>query len=263
MDLPVRLVASDIDDAILGDTKAAEEFRATWESLDSACRPLLVYNSGRSVADVQWLVVERRIPSPELIIGGIGTEVHDPLDARIAEDFRASLTPGWNAEIVKRIAGENAAARLQPAEFLNPHKLSWHWHRATAAELFRLEYRLRDAGLEVIIEYGNNVFLDVIPRRAGKGNALTWLCQRVGVSLENVIVAGAGPNNRSMFALPGVRGIIPSNASRELFIKTTAFRPLITRSAAAAGVLEGLRHFGVLDPADRDTPSLSNSFASS
>ena len=259
---PVRLVATDIDDAIIGDANSAERFRLTWESLDPARRPLLVYNSGRSVADVQWLVLERRIPSPELIIGGIGTEMHDPLDGRIAEDFRETLAPGWNAEIVKRIVGENVAARLQPAEFLNPYKVSWHWHRATSAELFRLEYRLRDAGLEVAIEYGSSVFLDVLPRRAGKGQALNWLCHRLGVPLDNVIVAGAGPNNRSMFALPGVRGIIPANACRELFTTTTAFRPLITRGVAAAGLLEGLQHLGVLNPAYREAPALAGSFAS-
>ena len=94
----------------------------------------------------------------------------------------------------------------------------------------------------------------MLPRRAGKGNALTWLCQRLDVPLENVIVAGAGPNNRSMLALPGVRGIIPANACRELFTATTAFRPPITRGVGAAGLLEGLQHLGVLDLAPREMP---------
>ena len=70
----VRLFATDIDDTILGDAVAAERFRLTWQSLDAERRPLLGYNTGRNVGDPQWLVLERRLPPPDFLIGGIGTE---------------------------------------------------------------------------------------------------------------------------------------------------------------------------------------------
>jgi hypothetical protein len=58
-----------------------------------------------------------------------------------------------------------------------------------------------------------------------------------------------------MFALPGVRGILPGNTSRELFAATAALRPFITREPMADGVLAGLKYFGVIETAAQNAVS--------
>ena len=242
----VRLFATDLEDTLLGEVAAARHFREVWESLDPEQRPLLVYNSGRSVRDIQWLVLERRIPKAEFIIGGIGTEVHDPIDPNCSAEFHASISKSWEPARVEAIVHELPGVRLQPEEFLNPCKRSWYWPRASSGELARLEARFREAGLRVTMVYSDSVFLDVIPGDAGKGNALAWVCRRIGVQLADVLVAGAGANNCSMFALPGVRGVVVGNASSELFASSSPFSPMITRESNANGVLAALSHFGVV-----------------
>jgi sucrose-6F-phosphate phosphohydrolase len=242
---PVQLFSTDLDDTILGDPAAIAEFRRAWESLDAQRRPLLVYNCGRSVSDVQWLLLERRLPRPEFIIGGIGTQLHDPLDPRAGVEFSATLAQGWDPAAVEQIVQGMPGVYPQPAEYVSAYKRSWHWPRATLAEVAQVRLRLELAGLAVSVNYSGSVFLDVIPRAGGKGNALAWLCRRIAVPLEGVLVAGAGANNGSMFALPGVRGILVGNASRELFAAAGAFRPFLTGEKMAAGVMAGLTHFGV------------------
>ncbi len=245
----IRVFATDLDDTIVDDSAGESLFRAAWESLEPERRPLLVYNTGRSVADVQWLVLERRLPAAEFIIGGVGTEFHDPLDTRATEEFRVNISDGWDRDAVSRVVDQNTTAHLQPPEFCNSHKLSWHWPRATKAEIFRLEYRLREAGLNVTVGYTSDIFLDVLPRRAGKGNALAWLSRRIGVPLENVLVAGAGGNNASMFTLPGVRGILVGNVSRDLLANLGRRGFFLTAEKKTAGVCAGLEHFGLLTAA--------------
>jgi sucrose-6F-phosphate phosphohydrolase len=250
---PFRLFATDIEDTLLGDVAAARHFREVWESLDPNQRPLLAYNSGRSVQEIQWFVLERRIPRAEFIIGGVGTEVHDPIDANSGAEFHASIASAWDPATLEKIVHELPGVRLQPEEYLNPCKRSWYWPRASGGELVRLEARLRDAGLRVTVLYSDSVFLDVIPSGAGKGNALAWVCRRIGVPLENVLVAGAGANNGSMFALPGVRGVVVGNASSELFAASRPFNPMIAREENAGGVLAALSHFGVLQEVAQDS----------
>ena len=247
---PIQLFSTDIEDTILGDPVAAREFLRTWEALDAAPRPLLVYNTGHSISDTQWLVLEGRLPSPDFIIGAIGTELQDPVDAHAGEEYRASLASGWDQALVDRIVECVPGVRLRPAEFSNPCKSSWHWHLATAADLAHLRFQLEQAGLQATVSYTGGVFLDVMPRQSGKGNALRWLCRRIGVPLEHVLVAGASANNGSKFALPGVRGILVGNTSRELFAAAGPFGPWVTAEKLAAGVLAGLHHFGVLETAD-------------
>lgn len=246
---PVRLFASDIDDTILGDAAGAEQFRAAWESLDADLRPLLVYNTARSIGDTRRLLLDRRLPEPEFIIGGLGTEMHDPVDAHAAEEFRASIAAGWNRAEVERIVEAIPGVRRRSLEFPNPCRSSWHWPCATHGDIARAEILLKKAGLEVAVNYTGGMCLDIIPRGAGKGNALAWLCRRIAVPLDTVLVAGASGDNSSMFALAGVRGILVPNASRELFVGTSPFKPLITRKKMAEGVLAGLEHFGIFDRA--------------
>lgn len=244
---PVRLFASDIDDTILGDAAAAEQFRLTWESLDADQRPLLVYNTARSIGDTRWLLLDRRIPEPEFIIGGLGTEMHDPVDAHAAEEFRASIAAGWNRSEVERVVEAIPGVRRRAQDFPNPCRSSWHWPCATHGDIARAELLLRKVGLDVAVNYTGGMCLDIIPRGAGKGNALAWLCRRIAVPLDAVLVAGASGDNSSMFALAGVRGILVPNASRELFVGTGPFKPLITRKKMAEGVLAGLEHFGIFE----------------
>jgi sucrose-6-phosphatase len=243
---PVLLFATDLDDTLLGDPAAIARFRAAWESLEAQRRPLLVYNSGRSVSDIKWLLLERRLPAPEFIIGGIGTEMHDPLDVRAAAEFSATLAAGWDSAEIERIVQAMPGVYPQPSEFVTAYKRSWHWPRATPTEVAQVRLRLELAGFAASVNYSGSVFLDIIPRAGGKGNALAWLCRRIAVPLESVLVAGAGANNASMFVLPGVRGIMVGNASRELFAATGAYKPFVTGEKMAAGVMAGLAHFGVL-----------------
>jgi sucrose-6-phosphatase len=256
----VRLLASDLEDTLVGQRASEERFRACWESLGAESRPLLVYNTGLNIAHARWLILERRLPAPEFIIGGLGTELEDPVDPQTALEFRAQLTAGWDIAAVERIIEAIPGVQRQSDEFLNPSKSSWHWHRASAAEIARLGGQLAQAGLDVQVSYTGGVFLDVVPRRGGKGHALAWLCQRIGLPLEHVLVAGASANNSSMFALPGVRGIVVSNASRELFAATGALKPFLALAAMADGVLAGLKHFGVIQPQNAEDPrrDLSN-----
>ena len=48
---PIRLFSTDLDGTILGNPESANRFKLAWEALDKDKRPLLVFNTGRSVRD--------------------------------------------------------------------------------------------------------------------------------------------------------------------------------------------------------------------
>jgi sucrose-6F-phosphate phosphohydrolase len=253
----LRLFSTDIDDTILGEPRSAALFKETWESIEADQRPLLVYNAGRSIEEVNWLVLEGRLPAAEFIIGGIGTEVFDPIDPEASAAFRAHIAPGWDRAAVQRCVETIPGVRPASEQRLNEFKLSWLWPRATAGDVERLKLRLIDAGVPASVHYTNDVFLDAIPARAGKGSALAWLCDRIGVDIACVLVAGASGNNADMFRLSGVRGILVGNASRELFASAGPSHPFIAPTVAAEGVMAGLRHFGVW-PASESAAAVSS-----
>ena len=49
---PIKLFSTDLDGTLLGNPEATLRFATAWAALPAATRPLLVYNSGRLVDEV-------------------------------------------------------------------------------------------------------------------------------------------------------------------------------------------------------------------
>jgi sucrose-6F-phosphate phosphohydrolase len=253
----IRLFSTDLDGTLLGNPESALRFKQVWEELKPGQRPLLVYNSGRTVQDIRGLVTSRRLTEPDFIIGGVGTELHHFASNRDKPEFNAQFGEGWDLAKVEEITRETPGVERQPPEFLHPYKSSWYLHRADRDQIEELRRRFAEAGLAVHVVYSSLRDLDVLPARANKGNALAWLCEHLKIPFDQVLVAGDTANDSAMFLLPGVHGIVVENAQPELFEAVVKLPTFVTRKVMADGVLEGLKHFGIVPevPAPRSLPA--------
>jgi mannosylfructose-6-phosphate phosphatase len=247
---PISLFSSDLDGTLAGHARATSRFRATWEALDPDHRPLLVYNSGRLVDDILTFVEDEGLPRPDYVIGGVGTMLADmrqgTRQGSSLERFAEALAEGWSLEAVQAVLGSVGDCVRQPEMYQHAFKSSWYLHDASSDALARIESALQEAGLSATMVYSSRRDLDVLPRSADKGRTLAWLCNELGIGLDQVLVAGDTNNDRSMFDLPGARGIVVGNALPELH-EMARNNPLIytAREGFALGVVEGLVHWSV------------------
>jgi len=198
------------------------------------------------VEDILSLCRSRRLPEPDYIIGGVGTELYDYRERNRLPDFAVQFGEGWDLARIEEIMRAEPGVESQPPQFLHPYKSSWYLHRADRLKIDELRRDFQRAGLDVLVVYSSLRDLDVLPRHADKGNALAWLCRRLEIPLEQVLVAGDTGNDAGMFLLPGVKGIVVENAQPELFEAVVKLPVFVSRQIMAAGVLEGLKHFGVI-----------------
>lgn len=244
--MDIKLFCSDLDGTLIGNPEATRRFTAAWDSLGPR-RPLLCFSSGRLLEDAQNLLKDEFLPTPDYLVTGVGTDIYDRDAAESFAEYSDSYKYGWDLTAVEKIIEQVPGISRQPREFLHSYKSSWFLHNASHIVIRDLEQSLRDAEVDATVVYSSAKDLDILPRKASKGHALRWLCDRLEIPLERVLVAGDTGNDSSMFLLPNVKGIVVENAQPELLEATMHLPAFVSSKSMADGVIEGLRHFGVIE----------------
>jgi HAD superfamily hydrolase (TIGR01484 family) len=241
------LLAADIDGTLLGDDTGEALFRQFAAQQDG--KFTLAYITGRYRWSVLALVEQGRLPRPRFICGDVGTEIfdlNDP-DNQIGQAYAAQVSPAWNLDEIYQL-GLGEGIRRQEFDAGQPRfQAGFYWDahpktlRAFNERLARLE--------QVYIQASYDTYIDVLPSALGKGNAVRFLQNQLGLPPEQAVVAGDAGNDQQMFETD-FKGILPANALAEL--KALARQPWHYHSSlpAARGVLDGLQHFGFIARAD-------------
>ena len=239
------MLATDLDGTFIGDDAA---MRDLWRDLEAA-DILVVFSTGRHLRSIEEFYAEvgdgRRA---EACITMVGTEIWKRRGDGYEQDRRWSdvISEAWDKAKVEAILAGIPEAVMQPHEWQSPFKSSYFLEDNAEARLAELHDRLRGEGLDAKVVYSASRFLDLLPVRSGKGEAVRYLA--AGLRIAEVVTAGDTGNDLDMMRPDlGFRSIAVGNATPEL----RAFRePNVyhAEAAHAAGIREGLVHYGWLAP---------------
>lgn len=234
----VNLLVSDLDGTLLGDERALERFAGWYDQVKDRVR--LAYSSGRFLDSIRASIDDGRLPEPDAIIGGVGTEIFDVAAGRRFIGW-PPITYGWNPYVVRATCALHGELEEQPQHLVSYYKVSYYGYELDEAFLSRLAEELAAAGQDVTIVYSSRRDLDILPGDTSKGAAAAFLAERWRIERERVIVAGDSGNDSDMFC-QGFRGIVVGNAQAEL---RSLRHPSVYHATAhyAAGVVEGLEHW--------------------
>lgn len=202
--------------------------------------------SGRNLALVKKVIDEEQFPLPDFVICSVGTEIYytNGKNYILDKGWATFLAGRWKREdIVNRLKGVSWL-RLQEEEAQNPYKISYYYDK----EKYDYEQLITVLGtgwykVNIIPSHGE--FIDFIPKRASKGNAVKFLCRKWAIPLSNVIAAGDSGNDIDMFR-GSVKGIIVGNRSSELAKYETTKSIYVAKGSASLGILEGLKHYKII-----------------
>lgn len=259
------MLVSDLDFTMVDHKESSHaallNFSCLWAA-EYSHNSLLVYSTGRSLQ--RYLELRKEVPllTPGVIILSVGTEILLGSSMEPDKDWEKLLDDGWNRNIIVEEALKIPDLHFQEEPDQRPHKVSFKLDKEKSAEIQeRLSAQLQKRGLKVKILYSGHVDLDVLPYRAGKGQALAYLEKKLsqeGCLVKNILVCGDSGNDIDLFTVEGIHGVIVSNAHEEL-IQWHQLHGSITKifcasQRCAGGIVQALEHFSLgphLSPSDK------------
>jgi sucrose-6F-phosphate phosphohydrolase len=240
---PALILATDLDGTFAGGT--AGERRELQRALVSLPGATLIYVTGRTVEATRELMETAPLPHPDLLVADVGTTVVQGEEFAPVRDIEEQLDRLWpGADAVRRRL--EGLAGIEEQEVRPPRRVSY-WLREGAMEgtIARMAERLE--GLSVDLVGSAGVYIDVLPGGVNKGSTLRRVLEWLERSETEVVVAGDTLNDLALFET-GMPGIVVGNCEVELRTRVGHREHLyLARGEGAAGILEGLRHFGWLE----------------
>ena len=199
--------------------------------------------SGRNLDLVKKAIQEYELPEPDILICSAGSEIFYTPDYEPDKGWENHISYMWKRdEIEKLLIGfpklipQEAAAQLE-------FKLSYYVDKDFTDEDLNFIYKLlHENKLRAKLLLTENHFLDILPFRASKGNAIRFLSNKWKTPVEKFLTAGNSGNDMDM--LKGrVKGIVVANHSPEMTSLKNLKDIYFAQKNLSEGVLEGVAYY--------------------
>lgn len=228
----------------------------------------LAYATGRNLALFKQAEVDFGIKKPDFLLGAVGTEVFKNTADGLKIDpdwykYLEAMHPNWfNQTIVNDLEAKikNDVMWMQENDVQNRYKISYYLktedYRFEIVEIIENYLGQNQIEAEVVYSFDphkNLGLIDILPIKATKLGALEFLINKLKVDREDVIYSGDSGNDLLPLTA-GIKAVLVNNARED--VKAEAIRLVternfedrlyISKENYAAGVIEGLKYFGVL-----------------
>jgi len=249
------LLLTDIDNTLLGDDEALERLK----EVIAANRGRMGFGvaSGRSPELIAEVLGEHGIEELDVIIASVGSEIYYGAGMQSDKGYAAKLRSKWRPERVHQAMEQLDFVRLQAGPFTQREfKISYDLDDEVDAEeaLRQVREALNAAKAPHTLIFSHGSFLDILPQTASKGKAVRYLSGKWNIPLQRFATAGDSGNDIDMLQ-GATSGIVVGNYCEELepLRKAKGTRVYFAEAHYAAGIIEGLAHYGLIE---NGTPAL-------
>jgi len=201
--------------------------------------------TGRSIQAARYRYSELHLPSPAVWISRAGTEIHYADENKSDIFWQDSISVDWNRKKVERALFDlKDYLSFQPIDQQGPFKVSYLLKEAGDAILPLVRKRLRQTGLAAAPHLRCHWYLDVIPLRASRSEAIRFLTVRWGLSLEQVLIVASQQGDAEL-----LKGLPPTVVPFEHDPSLEGLRSqqgVFFSSVPREGVVDGLKYFRFL-----------------
>jgi len=187
------------------------------------------------------------IPTPDVLISSLGTRIHYG-QALTEDDYWADhIDHHWDPAPIQRLLAELPGLHRQPKTEQTPFKLSYYYDPQKAPSLDEIIALIRQRELTANVMCSFGQFLDIVPSRASKGQALRYLSQRLDIPLEHILAAGGSGADEDMMRGNTLAVVVANRHHEELSQLVDQERIYFAGQPHALGILEAIEHYDFFD----------------
>ncbi len=234
------VLATDLDGTFLGGSAQQRGLLYEWLAQRRA-EITLIYVTGRGLSAIRELM--STLPSsvhPDHVVANVGTTAVTGPKFSPLHPVEAWLDAQWPQTANTTIAQlMQQHAHLEPQPSVEGRRMSYFFRDIDLAE--KAKTAVEEAGFDALIS--DNLYFDVLPKGVCKGPTLLRTLDALGLSRDDVLVAGDTLNDLSLFET-GLRGVAVSNSEPALKLALHE-KPNVLQSSepGAAGILQALTQF--------------------
>ncbi len=236
-----RALFTDVDQSLLGNAEGLREFVAVMRD-NRKCATFGIV-TGRRLDSALAVLKRHGIPRPDVLISSLGTEIY--YAPRLSRDayWNEHIDYLWRPNVVRRTLSVVQGLVPQSKNEQTGFKVSYHYDPDRAPCIEDLSALLRNHDITANLIYSFGQFLDVIPSRASKGQALRYVAQRWGIPLEQILVAGGSGADEDMMRGNTLAVVVANRHGEELSQLEDVERIYFAGRPHASGILEAIDHY--------------------
>ncbi len=241
-----RLIISDIDNTLLGDQ---EGLKALFKEINQASENIKLgfgIATGRRLESALAVLQEGNVPTPDILITAVGSEINYGRSLLPDQSWRRHIRFRWQPDRLRAFFQDIPGLVMQPDEEQREFKISFYVDPDGFLGIRELKRRLRKVNLRAQLIYSHGEFLDVLPIRASKGEAVRFISLKWGIPIQRILTAGDSGNDRGMLEGEAL-SVVVGNRSPELkTLEENHPRIYFAKGEYAWGILEGIGHYKFL-----------------
>ncbi|MGB5338519.1 MAG: HAD-IIB family hydrolase [Gammaproteobacteria bacterium] len=236
-----RALFTDLDQNLIGNPAALQNFSGVMR--DNRKCVTFGIATGRRIDAALAIIKKYRIPAPDVLISSLGTRIHYGQSLTEDNHWNDHIDYHWNPLRVRRVIEDLPGIKQQPKNDQSRFKLSYYYDAQLAPGFDAIVTLLRqnDLTANVYISFGQ--FLDIIPSRASKGQALRYVAQRFDIPLEHILVAGGSGADEDMMRGNTLAVVVGNRHHEELSGLSDQESIYFASQPYATGILEAIDHY--------------------
>lgn len=231
----------ELDLSLLGNEDSLRKLTRTVHRLRKSV--LFGITTGRRLDDALATLRKHRIPQPDVLISGQGTEIHYAPNLTHDSNWERHINHLWTPGQVRKALRDIPGLSMQPKKYLSHFKISYYIDTNIIGEQeIRQTLQRADQAVNVFVSFEQ--YLDVLPMRASKGLALRWCAEHLDFPLENTMVAGVTGADADMLRGNTLGTVVDSRHIMELSGLVSVDNIYFAKASHAEGILEAMEFYG-------------------